>query len=138
MDRILTNNKLQYNNCCADEGLDVKGEKVFSCAAAVTGLTVAFFVVSLFGVLFLGKVGFVCAVFLSPVFAVIVVCRVNQLARRLMLRLAAACVAALAVVFVALQVAGVTLFHTDTVGMLYILLGLVAVFIATLIVTAKF
>ena len=118
--------------------MDVKGEKVFSCAAAVTGLTVPFFVVSLFGALFLGKVGFVCAVFLSPVFAVIVVCRVNQLARRLMLRLAAACVAALAVVFVALQVAGVTLFHTDTVGMLYILLGLVAVFIATLIVTAKF
>ena len=52
--------------------------------------------------------------------------------------MAAACVAALAIVFVALQVAGVTLFHTDTVGGLYLLLGLPAVFIATLIVVAKF
>ena len=116
----------------------MKGGQAFSCAAAVTGFTAAFFVVSLFGAFSLGKVGFVWAVFLSPVLAVVAVSRWNKLARRLMLRLVAACVAALAVVFVALQVAGVTLFHTDTVGMLYMLLGLVAVFIATLIVTAKF
>jgi len=54
------------------------------------------------------------------------------------LSLAAACVAALAVVFVALQVAGVTLFHVDTVGVLYLLLGLLAIFITTLILAAKF
>ncbi len=115
----------------------MKGKEV-SCAAEVTGLTAAFFFVSLFGAFCLGKVLFVHAVFLSPVLAVVAVSRWNELARRLMLRLAVACVAALAVVFVALQVAGVTLFHTDTVGMLYMLLGLVAVFIATLIVTARF
>ncbi len=118
-------------------GGKMKG-KEFSCAAEVTGLTAAFFCVLLFGALYLGKVLFVHAVFPSPVLAVVVVSRWNELARRLMLRLSVACVAALAVVFVALQVAGVTLFHTDTVGMLYMLLGLVAVFIATLIVTAKF
>ena len=116
----------------------MKGSEVFSCATAVTGLTAGFFFVSLFGAFCLGKVGFVCAVFSSPVLAVVVVSRWNELARRLMLSLAAACVAALAVVFVVLQVAGVTLFHTDTVGILYLLLGLVAVFMATLIVTAKF
>jgi len=116
----------------------MKGGQAFSCAAAVTGLTAAFFFVSLAGAFCLGKDGFVCAVFSSPALGVVVVSRWNELARRLMLRLAAACVAALAVVFVALQVAGVTLFHPDTVGMLYILLGLVAVFIATVIVTAKF
>jgi len=119
-------------------GMDMKGWKVFSCAAAVTGLTAAFFVVSLFGAFSLGKVGFVLAVLSSPVLAVVAVSQWNELARRLRLSLAAACVAALAIVFVALQVAGVTLFHTDTVGGLYLLLGLPAVFIATLIVVAKF
>ncbi len=118
--------------------MDVKGGTVFSCAAAVTAPTVAFFVVSLFGALFLGKVGFVCAVFLSPVLAVIATSRWNELARRLMLSLAVACVAALAVVFVTLRIAGVTLFYADSVGPEYLLLGLLGVFIATLIVAAKF
>jgi len=118
--------------------MDVKGGTAFSCAAAVTGLTVAFFVVSLFSALFLGKVGFVSALFASPILTVIAVSRWNEIARRLMLILVAACVAALAVVFVALQVAGVTLFYTDSVGPEYLLVGLLAVFIATLIVTAKF
>ncbi len=102
--------------------LEMKGGKV-SCAAAVTGVTAAFFIVSLVGAFTLGKVGFVWAVFLSPVLAVVAVSRWNKLARRLRLRLAAACVAGLAVVFVALQVAGVTLFYTDTVGMVYMFLG---------------
>jgi hypothetical protein len=92
----------------------------------------------LVGAFTLGKVGFVWAVFLSPVLAVVAVSLWNELARRLRLRLAAACVAALAVVFVALQVADVTLFYVDTVGGLYLLLGLAAIFIATLIVAAKF
>lgn len=116
----------------------MKGRKVFACAATVTGLTAAFFIVSLFGALFLGKFGFVLAVFSSPVLAVVAISRCNELARRLMLSLAAACVAALAVVFGVLQVAGVTLFHVDTVGMLYLLLGLLAIFITTLIVAANF
>jgi hypothetical protein len=119
-------------------GIDMKGGKVFSCAVAVTGLTAAFFFLSLVGAFTLGKVGFVWAVFLSPVLAVVAVSLWNELARRLRLRLAAACVAALAVVFVALQVADVTLFYVDTVGGLYLLLGLAAIFIATLIVAAKF
>ena len=118
--------------------MDVKGGKVFSCPATVTGLTAAFFVVSLFGALFLSKLGFVWALFASPVLAVIAVSRWNEMARRLMLSLAAACVAALAVVFVALQVAGVTLYYVDSVGPEYLVLGLAAIFIATLIVTAKF
>ncbi len=116
----------------------MKGEKVFSCAVAVTGLTAAFFILSLFGAFSLGKIGFVWAVFLSPVLAVVAASRWNELARRLRLRLAAACVAGLAVAFVALQAADVTLFYTDTVGIAYLLLGLAAVFIATLIVAAKF
>ncbi len=119
-------------------GMDMKGAKVFSCAAAVTGLTAAFFYVSLFGAFSLGKVGFVWVIFLSPVLAVLAVSQWNEFARRLMLSLAAACVAALAVVFVALQVADVTLFYADTVGPLYLLLGLASVFMATLIVAAKF
>ena len=119
-------------------GMDMRGGKVFSCAAGVTGLTAAFLIVSLFGAFTLGKVGFVGAVFLSPVLAVVAVSQWNELARRLRLRLVAACLAGLAVVFVALQVAGVILFYTDTVGMVYMLLGLAAVFIATLIVAAKF
>ncbi len=119
-------------------GMDMKGGKVFSCAAVVTGLTAAFFLVSLAGAFCLGKAGFVWAIFLSPVLAVVAVSQWNELARRLRLSLAAACVAALAIVFVALQVAGVTLFYVDTVGMLYSLLGLAAVFIAMLIVAAKF
>ncbi len=118
--------------------MDVKGGKIFWCAAAVTGVTAAFFFVSLFGAFCLGKVGFVCAIFSSPVLAVVAVSQWNELARRLMLRLAAACVAALAVVFVALQVVGVTLFRVDTVGPEYLLLGLPAVFIAMLIVAGKF
>ena len=118
--------------------MDVKDGKAFLCAAAVTGLTAALFIVSLFGALFLGKFGFVLAVFSSPVLAVVAVSQWNKLARRLMLSLAAACVAALAVVFVALQVAGVTLFHVDTVGVLYLLLGLLPIFITTLILAAKF
>ncbi len=118
--------------------MEVKGGKVFSCVAAVTGLTAAFFVVSLFGAFCLGKVGFVGAVFSSPVLAVVAVSRWNEIARRMMLSLAAACVAALAVVFVALQIAGVTLFYVDSVGPEYLVLGLTAVFIATLIVAAKF
>ncbi len=116
----------------------MKGGKAFSCAAAVTGLTAAFFYVSLFGAFSLGKVGFVWAIFLSPVLAVVSVSQWNEPARRLRLRLAAACVAAVAVVFIALQVAGVALFYVDTVGLLYLLSGLVTVFIATLIVAAKF
>ncbi len=119
-------------------GMDPRGGKVFSCAAAVTGLTAAFFLVSLTGALSLGKVGFVWAVFLSPVLAVVALSWWNEIARRLRLRLAAACVVALGVVFVALQVAGVTLFYVDSVGPLYLLLGLAAVFIATQIVAAKF
>ncbi len=111
----------------------MKGATVFSCAAAVTGLTAALFIVSLFGAFSLGKAGFVWAVFLSPVLAVVAVSQWNGIARRLRLRLVAACVAALAVVFVALQVAGVPLFYVDTVGGLYLLLGLAAVFMATLI-----
>ncbi len=54
-----------------------------------------------------------------------------------MSRLAAACAAALGGVFIALQIADVTLFYTDTVGGLYLLLGLAAVFTASLIMTAK-
>ncbi len=41
-------------------------------------------------------------------------------------------------VFGVLQVARVTLFYVDTVGPLYLLLGLAAVFIVTQIMAAKF
>ena len=75
-------------------GMDMKGGEVFSCVAAVTGLTAAFFFVSLFGALCLGKVGFVSAVFSSPVLAVVAISQWNELGRRLRLSLAAACVAA--------------------------------------------
>ncbi len=119
-------------------GMDVKGWKVFLCAVTVTGITAAFFILSLFGAFSLGKVGFIGAVFASPVLAVVTVSRWNDLARRLMLGLAATCVAAVAVVFLVLQIANVTLFHVDTVGGLYLLLGLPAVFISTLVVVSKF
>jgi len=115
----------------------MKRRAAFSCAAAVTVLTALFFFLSLWGALSLGKVGFLLAVFLSPVLAVNVVSLWNESAGRLRFSLAAACVAALAAVFVVLQVAGVTLFHTDTVGIEYLLLGLAAVLIATLIVVSR-
>ncbi len=117
----------------------MKGWKIFSCAAAVTGLTAAFFFMSLAGAFLLGsKVGFIWGVLLSPVLSVFIVSQWNEIVRLLRLRLAAACVAALAVVFVALQIAGVTLFYVDTVSLLYLFLGLAAVFITSLIVAAKF
>jgi hypothetical protein len=115
----------------------MKAGPIFSCVTAVTGLTAGFFFVSLVGALSLGKIGFVWAIFLSPVLAVVAVSRWNGLARRLRLRLAGASVVALVIVFAALQVAGVTLFYVDTVGMWYVVLGLAAVFTATLIVAVK-
>jgi hypothetical protein len=118
--------------------MDMRYGRIFSCAASITGLTTAFFFVSLVGAFSLGKIGFVLAILLSPVLAVVSVSLWNELARRLMLRLAAACVAALGAVFITLQIAGVTLFYVDTVGWLYLFLGLIAVFIATLTVTLKF
>ncbi len=110
----------------------------FSYAVAIKGLTALFFCASLFGALFLGRVGFLLAIFSSPVFAVVAVSQWNKFSMRLTLSMAAACVAALAIVFTALQVAGVTLFYVDSVGFLYPLLALPAVFIVTLIMAAKF
>ncbi len=116
----------------------MKGNKAVVCATAVTGLTAAFFIVSLFSAFSLGKIGFVWAFFLSPVLAVAAVSWWNELARRLRMKLVTGCVVGLALAFGSLKCAGFPLFYVDSVGPLYLVMGLAAVFMATLVVAAKF